>query len=186
MPLKLGARYSLDKVYTAHIKLLDNTVLDINLPLKAKGKDCLEKIVEKLGLHEADYFGIQFLTKREKLRWVDLDKSLRKQLDRYAFHRGRNPLLVFKVQYFVVNIGTLKQEITRYLLYLQLKLHILSGRLKCNFTTAVDLASLAVQAELGDYDSEEHSSDFLEEFFLMPHEKHAAEKKKEVYCRNVY
>lgn len=54
MPLKLkrSGRYGADKLFTAHIKLLDNVVIDINLPLSSKGKDCLEKIAVKLGLRE--------------------------------------------------------------------------------------------------------------------------------------
>ena len=68
MPLKLGRnnRYSTDKLYTAHIKLLDNTIIDINLPQSAKGKDCLEKISSKLGLHEVCFVQIFIL---KLLQW---------------------------------------------------------------------------------------------------------------------
>jgi len=54
MPLKLGRknRYSADKLFTCHIKLLDSTIVDLNIPLAAKGKDCLERISSKIGLHE--------------------------------------------------------------------------------------------------------------------------------------
>ena len=54
MPLKLrrGNRHGNDKLYTAHIKLLDSTIIDINLPVTANGKDCLEKISQIIGLHE--------------------------------------------------------------------------------------------------------------------------------------
>ena len=50
MPLKL--KRNVDKLYTAHIKLLDNTIVDITLPLAAKGKDCLLKIAKLIGLQE--------------------------------------------------------------------------------------------------------------------------------------
>ena len=58
MPLKLGRNHGhgTDKLYTAHIKLLDNTIIDINLPLAAKGKECLQRISSKLGLHEVSKF----------------------------------------------------------------------------------------------------------------------------------
>lgn len=53
MPLKLRKSLpSKEKLYTAHVRLLDNTVIDINLAVTAKGKDCLDKIAQKLGLHE--------------------------------------------------------------------------------------------------------------------------------------
>ena len=54
MPLKLrrSGRYTFDKLYTLHIRLLDNTIMDINIPLAAKGKDCLQKIAQYIGLFE--------------------------------------------------------------------------------------------------------------------------------------
>lgn len=65
MPLKLrrGGRDAVDKMLTAHVKLLDNTVIDINVPLNAKGRDCLQKIGQLTGLHEVNvlYFYINFL-----------------------------------------------------------------------------------------------------------------------------
>lgn len=54
------------------------------------------------------------MTKKEKLRWVDLEKSLRKQLQRFGAHRGGEPLLLFKVQYYVNDLKWMKQEISRY------------------------------------------------------------------------
>ena len=61
MPLKLRKSLpSKEKLYTAHVRLLDNTVIDINLAVTAKGKDCLDKIAQKLGLHEVRlYFVIR-------------------------------------------------------------------------------------------------------------------------------
>src|SRR4029434_2071676 len=44
----------------------------------------------------------------------------------------------------------------RYYLCLQLRDDILSGRLPCSFVTHALLGSYAVQAELGDYDHDEH------------------------------
>lgn len=54
------------------------------------------------------------MNKKEKLRWVDLEKSLHKQLQRFGAHRGREPLLLFKVQYYVNDLKWMKQEISRY------------------------------------------------------------------------
>lgn len=170
MPLKLGRnnRYTTDKLFTAHIKLLDNTIIDINLPRSAKGKECLERISSKLGLHEIDFFGLQYLTRKEKLHWVDLDKCLRKQLDRHAAHKGRDAMLVFRVQYFAITTDVMQQEITRYLFYLQLKSLIILGKLYCEAPIALKLAGLAVQAEFGDHDYLTHTTEYLSDFHLLP------------------
>ncbi|XP_065656292.1 tyrosine-protein phosphatase non-receptor type 21 isoform X2 [Hydra vulgaris] len=170
MPLKLlrNGHYAYDKLYTLHIPLLDNTVMNINVPLASKGKDCLQKIAQYIGLYEIEYFGLQFLTKKEKLHWVDLDKCLRKQLDRHKSCKGTEAILLFKVQFFVPNCCTLQQEITRYLYYLQLKSLILSGKLKCNLGIALRLAALAVQAELGANETTESKVQDLDQFILLP------------------
>ena len=49
-------------------------------------------------------------------------------------------------------------EITRYYLVLQLRQDIFSGQLPCSFASAVYLASLIAQAEIGDFLEEEHTS----------------------------
>eukprot|EP00111_Clytia_hemisphaerica_P011644 TCONS_00034216-protein len=170
MPLKLGRsnRYSADKLFTCHIKLLDSTIIDINIPQAAKGKECLEKVAGKLGLHEVDFFGLQYLSKKDKLHWVELDKCLRKQLDRHVAHKGRDAMLVLRIQYFAVSLDTIQQEITRYLYYLQLKSMILLGKLNCDLPIALKLAGLAVQAELGDQQTVSHCAEKIAEFHLIP------------------
>ena len=48
----------------------------------------------------------------------------------------------------------LQEEITRYLLTLQLRHDIMDGKLPCTFVTHALLGSFTVQAELGDYDEQ--------------------------------
>ena len=44
--------YKSDKTFILKIKLLDNTVINLTLPCKVKGKECVEKIAQSLGLEE--------------------------------------------------------------------------------------------------------------------------------------
>lgn len=55
------------------------------------------------------YFGLQYMNKNYKTRWVDLEKPLKKQLDKNA----HDPVLRFGVMLYVSNITKLRQEITR-------------------------------------------------------------------------
>uniref|UniRef100_A0A8C5WWQ9 protein-tyrosine-phosphatase n=1 Tax=Laticauda laticaudata TaxID=8630 RepID=A0A8C5WWQ9_LATLA len=95
--------------------------------------------------------------------WIDLDKPLKKQLDKYALE----PTVFFGVVFYVPFVSQLQQEITRYQYYLQLKKDILEGNIPCTFEQAIHLAGLAVQADFGDYDQYE-SQEFLQRFALFP------------------
>uniref|UniRef100_A0A8C6MJX5 FERM domain containing 3 n=1 Tax=Nothobranchius furzeri TaxID=105023 RepID=A0A8C6MJX5_NOTFU len=64
-----------------------------------------------------------------------------------------------------------------YLLYLQLKRDIYHGRLLCPFAEAAYLGACIVQAELGDFDPEEHPSDYIRDFKLFPKQSLKLERK---------
>ena len=52
--------------------------------------------------------------------------------------------------------------------FLQLKNDVLECRLNCNYEQAVVLASYSLQAELGDFDADRHSAQYIREFSLFP------------------
>lgn len=62
---------------------------------------------------QISYFGLQYQTKSECLRWVDRQKPLRKQLEKYAVDGARNAELRFRVQYYVTTVTKLQHEITK-------------------------------------------------------------------------
>uniref|UniRef100_A0A8C9G226 Tyrosine-protein phosphatase non-receptor type n=1 Tax=Pavo cristatus TaxID=9049 RepID=A0A8C9G226_PAVCR len=109
------------------------------------------------------YFSLWYYNKQNQRRWVDLDKPLKKQLDKYALE----PTVYFGVVFYVPTVSQLQQEITRYQYYLQLKKDILEGNIPCTLEQAIHLAGLAVQADFGDYDQYE-SQEFLQRFALFP------------------
>ena len=59
------------------------------------------------------YFGLQYLDKLDSWRWVDKDKPLRKQLQKYGVMGARNAELRFRIQYYVTNVTKLQFEITK-------------------------------------------------------------------------
>lgn len=59
---------------------------------------------------QIEYFGLQYSNKNYQLRWVDLEKPLKKQLEKYT----QDPVLKFGVMLYAPNMESLKQEITRY------------------------------------------------------------------------
>ncbi|KAJ8009665.1 hypothetical protein DPEC_G00093540 [Dallia pectoralis] len=124
-----------------------------------------EAVAQRLELRETQYFGLWFQAKGQLQiqRWVELEKPLKKQLDKF----GNEPLLFFGVMFYVPNVSRLEQEVTRYQYYLQVKKEVLDGRLRCSVEQGIRLAGLAVQADFGDY-TQFLSQDFLREYVLFP------------------
>ncbi|XP_026177829.1 FERM domain-containing protein 3 isoform X3 [Mastacembelus armatus] len=85
--------------------------------------------------------------------------------------------MCFRVKFYPHEPMKIKEELTRYLLYLQLKRDIYHGRLLCPFAEAAYLGACIVQAELGDYDPEEHPSDYIRDFKLFPKQSLKLERK---------
>ncbi|ETE64954.1 F-box/LRR-repeat protein 2, partial [Ophiophagus hannah] len=66
---------------------------------------------------------------------------------------------------------------SEYLLYLQIKRDIFHGRLLCGFSDAAYLGACIIQAELGDYDSDEHVDNYVSEFKIFPKQSQKLERK---------
>lgn len=62
------------------------------------------------------------------------------------------PVFNFEVKFYPPEPSILQEELTRYLLTLQLRHDIMDGKLPCTFVTHAVLGGYTVQAELGDYD----------------------------------
>jgi len=55
--------------------------------------------------------------------------------------------LRLKVKFYSSEPNSLREELTRYQFFLQLKQDIVQGRLDCMYQTAVELSALALQCE---------------------------------------
>nr|XP_033807382.1 tyrosine-protein phosphatase non-receptor type 21 isoform X2 [Geotrypetes seraphini] len=171
MPLPFGIKLKRTRRYTvssksclvARIQLLNNEFLEFTLSVESVGQECLEAVAQRLELREIIYFSLWYYNKQNQRRWVDLEKPLKKQLDKYALE----PTVYFGVVFYIPTVLQLQQEITRYQYYLQLKKDILEGKIPCTVEQVIQLAGLAVQAEFGDYDQYE-SQEFLQRFALFP------------------
>ncbi|KAF5891952.1 tyrosine-protein phosphatase non-receptor type 14, partial [Clarias magur] len=149
--------------FVTRIQLLDNHMIECTLSVEGTGQECLEAVAQRLELRETHYFGLWFHSKAQVQRWVELEKPLKKQLDKF----GNEPMLYFGVMFYVPSVSRLEQEITRYQYYLQVKKEVLDGRLHCTVEQGIRLAGLAVQADFGDF-TQYLSQDFLREYVLFP------------------
>ncbi|GAB1605746.1 band 4.1-like protein 5 isoform X2 [Argonauta hians] len=144
---------------TCTVVLLDGTDYTVDTSKKATGEELLEQVFYYLDLIEKEYFGLQFTDAHNVNHWVDPTKLLKKQVK-----IGPPFTFRFKVKFFSSEPNNLHEEITRYMFFLQIKNDIFCGKLQCSFETAVELAALALQSELGDFDPEVHTPGFISEF----------------------
>lgn len=145
------------------IVLLDDTDLAVSLPKKAIAADLYEQVFYSLDLVEKDYFGLQYTDANDVKHWLDPTKTVKKQVK-----IGPPFALRLRVKFYSSEPNALREELTRYQFFLQLKKDVLEGRLECPRSTAVELAALALQSELGDYDPELHSPATVSEFRFVP------------------
>ncbi|XP_043448268.1 band 4.1-like protein 2 isoform X4 [Prionailurus bengalensis] len=159
------------KTVQCKVTLLDGTEYSCDLEKCAKGQVLFDKVCEHLNLLEKDYFGLLFQESPEQKNWLDPAKEIKRQL--------RNPpwLFTFNVKFYPPDPSQLTEDITRYFLCLQLRQDIASGRLPCSFVTHALLGSYTLQAELGDYDPEEHGSSDLSDFQFAPTQTKELEEK---------
>nr|XP_004651265.2 band 4.1-like protein 2 isoform X12 [Jaculus jaculus] len=164
------------KTVQCKVTLLDGTEYSCDLEKRAKAQVLFDKVCEHLNLLEKDYFGLLFQENPEQKNWLDPAKDIKRQM------RNLPWLFTFNVKFYPPDPSQLTEDITRYFLCLQLRQDIASGRLPCSFVTHALLGSYTLQAELGDYDPEEHDRIDLSDFQVAPIQtKELEEKVAELY-----
>ncbi|XP_069680570.1 band 4.1-like protein 5 isoform X2 [Periplaneta americana] len=132
---------------------------------KAVGGDLYEQVFYSLDLIEKDYFGLQYTDANNVQHWLDPTKAIKKQVK-----IGPPYTLRLKVKFYSSEPNSLREELTRYQFFLQLKQDIVTGRLECAYQTAVELSALALQSELGDYEDGYHTPAVVSEFRFVPNQ----------------
>uniref|UniRef100_A0A8C2DTV9 FERM domain-containing protein 3 n=1 Tax=Cyprinus carpio TaxID=7962 RepID=A0A8C2DTV9_CYPCA len=154
------------------VRLLDDSEIACSIQRDTKGQFLLDHVCNHYSLLEKDYFGIRYVDPEKQRHWLDPSKPVVKQM------KCQQPYtMCFRVKFYPQEPIKIKEELTRYLLYLQLKRDVYHGRLLCPFTDAAYLGACIVQAELGDYDPEEHPADYISDFKLFPKQSLKLERK---------
>ncbi|XP_033943752.1 band 4.1-like protein 1 isoform X2 [Pseudochaenichthys georgianus] len=172
-PQKINKR---PKAVPIKVTLLDGSVYETGK--FAKGQTLLDMVCGHLNLLERDYFGLNFQDTDNAKHWLDPSKEIKKQIRVGSWSFG------FSVKFYPPDPSVLMEDITRYYLCLQLRDDILSGRLPCSFVTHALLGSYTVQAELGDYEADEHGPDYVNEFRFAPNQTRELEERVMELHRN--
>uniref|UniRef100_A0A8C2WRQ9 FERM domain containing 3 n=1 Tax=Cyclopterus lumpus TaxID=8103 RepID=A0A8C2WRQ9_CYCLU len=163
---------SLDQEVLCTIRLLDDSEVSCSIQRDTKGQFLLDYVCNHYNLLEKDYFGIRYVDPEKQRHWLEPNKPVVRQM------KSQQPYtMCFRVKFYPHEPMKIKEELTKYLLYLQLKRDVYHGRLLCPFAEAAYLGACIIQAELGDYDPEEHPSDYIRDFKLFPKQSLKLERK---------
>ncbi|XP_045078906.1 band 4.1-like protein 1 isoform X2 [Coregonus clupeaformis] len=160
------------------VTLLDTSGYEAGIEKHCKGQALLDMVCEHLNLLEKDYFGLMYSDAESQKNWLDPSKEIKKQMRTAPWH------FAFSVKFYPPDPSQLTEDITRYYLCVQLRDDMLSGRLPCSFVTHALLGSYAVQAELGDYDTDDHGPDYVSDFRFAPNQTRELEERVMELHRN--
>ncbi|XP_073688954.1 band 4.1-like protein 4, partial [Garra rufa] len=138
-----------------------------------KGSVLLDYVFSHVNLAETEYFGLRYCDRSHQTYWLDPSKTLAEHKD--LITTGPPFTLYFGVKFYDEDPCKLKEEITRYQFFLQVKQDVLQGRLPCPFNISSQLGALAVQSELGDYDPYKHTPGYVSEYRFVPDQKEELE-----------
>uniref|UniRef100_A0A674P1R9 FERM domain containing 5 n=1 Tax=Takifugu rubripes TaxID=31033 RepID=A0A674P1R9_TAKRU len=164
-----GSIRNLEREYSCTVRLLDDTEYTCTIQRDAKGQYLFDLICHHLNLLEKDYFGI---------RYVDPDKQRVSIFIRVCVLPPQPPFtMCLRVKFYPPEPATLKEEITRYLVFLQIKRDLYHGRLLCKASDAAMLAAHILQAEIGDYDPGKHPEGYSSKFQFFPKHSEKLERR---------
>ncbi|CAH8631892.1 unnamed protein product [Heterobilharzia americana] len=153
MPLKLNFkrthRYNVaaKDLHVIRIFTLDNTCVEYTVSSNTTGRDALEYVAQRLDIEDIYFFGFVYEDWAGEHRCLFLNKSIKKQLDKYA----RQHALTLTVMLFIDNPQFIPDPQIRRWFYLQLRRNVATGLLPVTLKLAIKLQAYSLQAEFGDF-----------------------------------
>ncbi|KAM4708637.1 tyrosine-protein phosphatase non-receptor type 13 isoform 2-T2 [Discoglossus pictus] len=145
-----------------NIILLSGQRLELTCDTKSTCKDVFDMVVAHIGLVEHHLFALA-IPKDNEFFFMDLDLKISKVAPdgwkEDVKKKGKSSVsftVYFRVKFFVDDVSLIQHSLTCHQYYLQQRKDMLEERLHCDDETALLLASLALQAEYGDYQAEVH------------------------------
>uniref|UniRef100_A0A8C2J7J4 Erythrocyte membrane protein band 4.1-like 4A n=1 Tax=Cyprinus carpio TaxID=7962 RepID=A0A8C2J7J4_CYPCA len=169
---------SVQEEFYCEVLLLDESKLILTthqqgIKKSTKGSVVLDYVFSHVNLAETEYFGLRYCDHSHQTYWLDPSKTLAEHKD--LITTGPPFTLYFGVKFYAEDPCKLKEEITRYEFFLQVKQDVLQGRLPCPLNISTQLGALAIQSELGDYDPYKHTPGYVSEYRFVPDQKEELE-----------
>ncbi|XP_041914622.1 tyrosine-protein phosphatase non-receptor type 13 isoform X6 [Alosa sapidissima] len=155
------------------VVLLNGQRLELSSDVKAVCKDVLDMVVAHVGLVEHHLFGLASL-RDDEFFFIEPDAKLTKVApdgwkdDPKKKKTDVNFNLFLRIKFFLDDVNLIQHMMTKRQYYLQLRKDILEERMRCDLESAMLLASLALQAEFGDYQPELHGKTYFRMEHYLP------------------
>ncbi|KAJ8402333.1 hypothetical protein AAFF_G00368220 [Aldrovandia affinis] len=155
------------------VVLLNGQRLELGCDIKAVCKDALDMVVAHVGLVEHHLFGLAYL-KDNEFFFIEPDAKLSKVAPEGWKEEPKkkkpevNFNLFFRIKFFLDDVNLIQHTMTKHQYYLQLRKDILEERMRCDMENAMLLATLALQAEFGDYQPELHGKTYFRLEHYLP------------------
>ncbi|XP_030898662.1 band 4.1-like protein 4A isoform X1 [Melopsittacus undulatus] len=175
----MGCFCAVPEEFYCEVLLLDESKLTLTtqqqgIKKSTKGSVVLGYVFRHLNLVEIDYFGLRYCDRSHQTYWLDPAKTLAEHKE--LINTGPPYTLYFGIKFYAEDPCKLKEEITRYQFFLQVKQDVLQGRLPCPSNTAAQLGAYIIQSELGDYDPYKHTAGYVSEYRFVPDQKEELEE----------
>ncbi|XP_066914034.1 FERM domain-containing protein 3-like [Clytia hemisphaerica] len=131
------------------IELLDDSDLSRNIFKKTKTKEILENVFQIIDIIEKEYFGLYFKNlQTDERMWLKPSGTVWSQIVKVMEPPYQ---LYFGVKYFPFDPLSLQEDVTLYMMYLQLRRDIKDGRCICSDHERAEMLAHILQAEAGDH-----------------------------------
>ncbi|XP_048220229.1 tyrosine-protein phosphatase non-receptor type 13 isoform X6 [Perognathus longimembris pacificus] len=157
-----------------NVMLLSGQRLELTCDTKTICKDVFDMVVAHIGLVEHHLFALAILKENEYF-FVDPDLKLTKvapdgwkEEPKKKSKATVNFTLFFRIKFFMDDVSLIQHSLTCHQYYLQLRKDILEEKMHCDDETSLLLASLALQAEYGDYQPEIHGVSYFRLEHYLP------------------
>ena len=150
------------------VLLLDGQYHTFTVDKKAKAFVAIDEVFRHLDLkdlQEKEFFSIYYIETSGCRIFLNPFKQIRRQLPNASSRTTWD--LYFGVQFYATELRFLADEITVYQYVLQICRDIKEKRIKADHPTKLELVSLLVQANCGDYDPEEHTPGYVDPYIDM-------------------
>lgn len=165
-PLKDKKKQKSGAGQLCRVLLLDGSDYELQIPTSAIGQDLVDAVCVYLNLAEKDYFSCSYRDSHNNRFWIGVESPLSKA----GKKAHPNWTFSFEVKFYPLDAAGLREDYTRYLLFLQARVDIVMGKLPCSFLALALLGSYAVQSDLGDHNALEHgtSCEYIKDIKFAP------------------
>uniref|UniRef100_A0A0N4ZQ00 protein-tyrosine-phosphatase n=1 Tax=Parastrongyloides trichosuri TaxID=131310 RepID=A0A0N4ZQ00_PARTI len=175
LKLKIGkksGKYEISQdIFVVTIFICDKSLCQCTLNSESTPFSIIEYLTQKINLEQTEFYGFKYQLKcsdpdKRIYRWLEFDKPVKKQLDKYAC-KPRS--IQLSILYSTINPSLICDKMSRSIYFYLTKNDVINGKFLINIEKYLTLAAYSLQVEYGDFDPSFHTIEFLKNVHLLPY-----------------